>query len=361
MKNQLISGFGGARKQLEIEVARLFLDSQNPRLPEGVQGKKEEEILKVLYKEFDIDELAFSMAENGYFDEEPLVAIPKNLPAKFKNKSPQALRTDSDYDIFLKDSSTEFIVVEGNRRLAAIKLLLNLSLRKQFRIGTWPNIGDEVKKDISKPPVIIYSTRKQVLPYLGVRHIAGIKKWEAFAKARYVASMMEEDMTLEDVERLVGDRNGATKKIYVCYRLVKQGEKLGVDVTKAKEYFSYLQLSLGQASIKDFLGLTGRLETYVRNNPVPKNKTKNLKKFLVWLYGDKKNKPVIRESRDITNKLTQVLESSEARSHLVKTNNLFDSGIKINAYTRNDQSNDVAHDHFCPLHCFWIDCRFFGS
>jgi len=53
----------------------LFLDPQNPRLPIEVQGRNEEDIACALYRFFDIEELAYSMAENGYFDEEPLVAI----------------------------------------------------------------------------------------------------------------------------------------------------------------------------------------------------------------------------------------------------------------------------------------------
>jgi hypothetical protein len=61
------------RTPLYIPVSRLFLDPENPRLPKEAQGKSEGELLEVLFRRFNLEELAYSMAENGYFDEEPLV------------------------------------------------------------------------------------------------------------------------------------------------------------------------------------------------------------------------------------------------------------------------------------------------
>jgi len=274
------------------------------------------------------------MAGNGYFDEEPLVAVPKNPPFKFSKKTPQELIEDPDYIKFLENPKTELVVVEGSRRLAAIKILVDSQIRKKFKIHTWPEIKEVVRKDLEKPPVIVYSTREEVLPYLGVRHIVGIKKWESFAKARYVAAMTKKDLNLQNFEQLIGDRSGATKKIYVCYELVQQAKKIGFDTTRAKEYFSYLLLALGQRSIKEFLGLAGNLANHAHANPVPKNKVKNLKQLLLWLFGDEKDKPAIGESRDITNKLTDVLESKEATARLIKTNNI-DEALE---YTNNEEA-----------------------
>ncbi|MBK7639040.1 MAG: hypothetical protein IPJ22_03035 [Bacteroidetes bacterium] len=83
-----------------------------------------------LYRFFDIEELAYSMAENGYFDEEPLVAIPQSLPIVFHGLSGNELMQNDAYIKFIKDQTTQFVVVEGNRRLSTIKLLLSAELRK---------------------------------------------------------------------------------------------------------------------------------------------------------------------------------------------------------------------------------------
>ena len=72
-----IFGIGGKRPQLNLSVESLFLDPENPRLPEKIQGGNEDVLLLSLYEDFDLRELADSLSKNGYFDEEPLVGIPK--------------------------------------------------------------------------------------------------------------------------------------------------------------------------------------------------------------------------------------------------------------------------------------------
>ena len=74
-----VPGRGRKRPFLDIKVERLELDPSNPRLPKDLRDKGQNEIISILRRYFDLDELAYSMAENGYFDEEPLVAVPINI------------------------------------------------------------------------------------------------------------------------------------------------------------------------------------------------------------------------------------------------------------------------------------------
>ena len=319
-----IAGEGRKRPLLNLSVDQLLLDPLNPRLPEDSQGKMEKDICYALYRYFDIEELAYSIAENGYFDEEPLVAIPKNLPSNFASMSFEHLSVDEAYRSFINDKSTEFIVVEGNRRLSTIKLLLNNNLRAEFKIRTFPDISDEVRSDLLILPVIIYPTRKEVLPYLGVRHISGIKKWEPYAKARYIASMVDKGFSIDDIQKQVGDRSNSTRKIYLCYQLIEVAkDEFELDTQKAENLFSYLLLASGQGAIKDYLGIEKKLQDVDLNNPVPSNKLDNLKNVFSWLFGiDKSELSVIKESRDITSKLAPVLRSFEATDYLKHTRDL---------------------------------------
>ena len=54
--------------QRDISIDRLYLDTENPRFPENIQGKNEDRLLNSLYRGFNLDELAESMCQNGYFD-----------------------------------------------------------------------------------------------------------------------------------------------------------------------------------------------------------------------------------------------------------------------------------------------------
>lgn len=318
MTNKIIeqnfAGYGGKRPLLYIPPERLFLDPQNPRLPVESQGKDEDKIKESLKKLFYLDELAHSMAKNGYFDEEPLVAIPKNLPKKFSEKNYDELKEDTEYNDFLLLPTTEFIIVEGNRRLCTVKILLS------GEMPSFPEIQQGIRTDLQKLPVIIYPKRKDVIAYLGVRHIIGVKKWDAYAKARYIASMKEEfGLTLDEIQNSVGDTSNSARKTYASYRLIEviQGEYEQYDTSKAKDNFSYLMLALGQGPIKEFLGLPKQWNSIDFENPISKDKMENTFYLFSWLFGEGKEKQkVVDESRDITGKLTGVLRDKIATEYL---------------------------------------------
>ena len=330
------AGIGRKRPLLNIDFENLLLDPFNPRLPQEVQGKTQKEIIYALYKFFDTEELAYSMAENGYFDEEPLVAVPKNLPSEFKNLSYEELKNNKSYNDFIKKNDTKFVVLEGNIRLSTIKLLLNDSLRNEFKIKSFPTPEKDILNDLETIPVIIYPERKQVLPYLGVRHISGIKKWEPYAKARYVANMVQAGNTIEDIQKQVGDRNNSARKIYLSYQLIEVvKDEFDLDTSKAENLFSYLLLATGQGAVKEFIGLDKKLQNIDLENPVPQDKLENLKELFSWLFGEENRQPVIQESRDITSKLAPVLRKEYAVKILRERRNLNE------AYEMSDGEDDL--------------------
>lgn len=333
----IIAGVGRKRPLLNVSIDNLYLDPQNPRLPEDIQGKGQEDICYALYRFFDIEELAFSMAENGYFDEEPLVAIPEDLPKHLEELDYEEMLNNEEYTAFIHNPNTNFIVVEGNRRLSTIKILLDSELRNKLKIRTFPEISVAVRDDISLLPVIIYPTRKEVLPYLGVRHITGIKKWEPYAKARYIAKMVDQGFSIEEIQQQVGDRSNSARKIYLCYQLIEVAKyEFDLDTEKAENFFSYLLLASGQGAVKDYLGLEKRLQNIDLESPIPEEKLENLKNLFSWLFGEGKDvRPVIQESRDITSKLSPVLRRPEATEYLKLTRNLEE------AYERSDGEEEL--------------------
>jgi hypothetical protein len=59
-----------------IGLDQLFLDPENPRLEAVTTGPTQEELAKAMWKEMAVSEVALSIAENGFFEEEPLFVIP---------------------------------------------------------------------------------------------------------------------------------------------------------------------------------------------------------------------------------------------------------------------------------------------
>lgn len=232
------------RPQLEIPLARLHLDSANPRLPEEIQGKGEPELLRHLFEHFDLEEIADPMGKNGYFHEEPLVVVPQGLPPSLV---PKPGKTEPPgYLSFLNKDTTEFTVVEGNRRLATAKILTDAALRQELKVRSWIEPSKEVQSDLSLLPAIVYPFRKEVLPYLGVRHITGNKKWESYAKARYIAEMIQSGHTVDEIEQQIGDRAQSVRRSAIAYRMLQEArEELDWDIGKAKENFSFILLAIG--------------------------------------------------------------------------------------------------------------------
>ncbi|MBT9136196.1 MAG: hypothetical protein DDT34_01269 [Firmicutes bacterium] len=320
MTDVRFSGYGRKRPQVNKPVSLLHLDSQNPRLPEEAQGKSEEELLNVLYKEFYLDELADSMAENGYFDAEPLVAVPHKLPSELEDIDPNS----KEFQDFINRNSTELIVVEGNRRLATARLLLDLELREKLRIKHWPSLSEQVADDLRILPVIVYLRRSEVTPYLGVRHIMGIQKWDSYAKARYIVQLTESGLSIKQVQEQIGDKQrGSTTQSYVAYKLLEQVEnEFDFDTRRAKRDFSLLLLAIGQGNIKRFLGLPRRLAEVNPDEPVATENLDDLRVLVTWIFGDGKKERVITDSRLITNRLSHIVNSAEAVSYLERTGDL---------------------------------------
>ena len=59
----------------DAPVEHLLLDVKNPRLASGFGGETQEDLLRVLWTEMAVDEVALSIAANGFFREEPLLVI----------------------------------------------------------------------------------------------------------------------------------------------------------------------------------------------------------------------------------------------------------------------------------------------
>ena len=163
-----------------------------------------------------------------------------------------------------------------------------------------------------------------MIAYLGVRHITGIKKWEPYAKARYIAGLAQEGSSIEEIQQTIGDRGTSVRKIYFCYKLIEiMEEESEGSGEQAKELFSYLLLALGQGPIKEYLGVQKNWLEIDFDSPIPRGKIKQLKNLFSFLFGEGKQKPqVIKESRDITNKLTSILANKESAEYLERTRDL---------------------------------------
>lgn len=280
-----------------IAIQDLALDPRNPRIVVEPNASQET-LMRYLYERESLDELVMSFVENGYFPEEPLVAVPNQ-------------------------ESSKHVVVEGNRRLATLKLLLDSSLQDKIGVIGWPKLTSEQRARLDHVPVVVYENRADVLPFLGFRHITGAKKWGPFQKARFVAQLVDEDFDLATIEEVIGDSTQAVKKLYQQFTVFEQIRlETELDTEPIRQRFSLMEVALGQRPIKNHLGLPRGLPTAKNPNPVPEENLDKLTEVVEWVFGSRMRAPVVTESRDISQRLAKVLTSEEAIERLRTTRDL---------------------------------------
>ncbi|MBI4732022.1 MAG: hypothetical protein HY781_07850 [Chloroflexi bacterium] len=288
---------------VSIPIEQLLLDTENPRLAWRAGSNTQSDMVKLLWSEMAVDEVAFSIAENGYFRSEPLFVIIQNPeesnPAKRK-----------------------YIVVEGNRRLAAVMLLRDEKLREKVRALDLPIISDERRASLDSLPAILYSDREQLWTTIGFRHINGIKPWDSFSKAKYIAEVYESyKVPLEEIAQKIGDRHATVVRLYRGYKILEQAEtQAGFDKEDRERnrfYFSHLYTAADQKEYQEFLGIRPD-KTSLKPNPVPKTMLPNLAELMTYLYGKKSvdKKPVVQTQNPDLNILREVISKPESLSAL---------------------------------------------
>lgn len=300
----LVAPEGGyQRKQL----GELLLDTSNPRLAELVVSTNatQFDLIKALWEEMAVEEVAMSIAYSGYFEHEPL----------FVEEVPNG----------------KFVVIEGNRRLAAVLLLVDADLRKKVKATKLPTITKERAYALKELPVIV-TTRKDSWRYLGFKHVNGPATWGSYSKAQYIAHVHNEyRVPLEEIALQIGDYNSTVLRMYRGLMIVEQAEATNVfkrsDIAKNKFHFNYIYTGMDYPGIISFLGL--RSKGVTDRKPVPAKKVKNLGDLMAWLYG--------RESSDTQS----LIRSQNPDLKTLDTVLLTEAGVKA---LRDGLPLSVAHD-----------------
>lgn len=278
-----------------MKADQLHFDLQNPRLVEFKLTSNEDELLNLLWKNMAVDELVLSILAHGFFEHEPIYVVNEN---------------------------NQYVVVEGNRRLAAIKAILNPSSIDNGGMKKYePRITPQLIENLSnRIPVIELKDREEAWRYIGFKHVNGAAKWDSYAKAEYIAQIHNKyGYELSEIASQIGDSNQTTQKLYMGLMVLNQADKMTEfkknDVYYNRIYFSHVYTAMMYASMQEYLGLNlGN----VCENPIPEEKLPQLQEVMLWLLGSKKSdiEPVVKSQNPGVRQLCQVLSSKEATQHL---------------------------------------------
>ncbi|MFA5167311.1 MAG: ParB/Srx family N-terminal domain-containing protein [Candidatus Omnitrophota bacterium] len=255
-------------KSITVDIDQLLLDPNNPRfaelgespeeIPEARFGEKNiqnEAMRKMKFEKFDVSELRDTIKMLGFLPIDKVVVKP------WKNKD-----------------SGKYVVIEGNRRITALKWLIEL--HDVGKETLTQGFLDSIKRfevlnveDESNPELI-----KWIIP--GLRHVSGIKEWGPYQKAKTVFYLREAGKSAQEAAQSLGLSVANANRLWRAFLALEQmykDEDIGADHVDSKLY-SYFEEVFRKPNIREWLD-------WKEDERAFKN-TKNLKNFYSWILGE---------------------------------------------------------------------------
>lgn len=257
-------------KVIKVQIDNIYLDPNNPRFWEDsssktvpdskITGEKVQIRTLQLMDNFEIDNLYMNILRNGFLPLDRIVVRE------------------------IKEQPGNYVVVEGNRRLTALKKLRkNIDDDLIDEEGIDDNHLQKIKKTTDSLEVLLYKgTELKDISWLlqGIRHISGIRNWGPAQQARLVVDRVDNHkMSFTEAGQQFGI---GAQKVGRLYRVFKALEQMKIDEefqTKAdNRYFTLFEEVIRDKKVKDWLGWDQE-----------ENKLKNiehLKMFYSWISPD---------------------------------------------------------------------------
>ncbi|MCK6966312.1 hypothetical protein L8S93_03950 [Enterobacter kobei] len=292
-----------------IETGKLEFDPENPRFYRlNDRAGSDNAVVEEMLDDESVQDLMLSIGEQDYFPGEPLLVVKKGK---------------------------KFVVVEGNRRLAAVKLLNgDLKPPKKKEKGVQIILDEAVYKPTNLP-CLVYKNREDVLRYIGYRHITGVKEWDALSKAKYLKELSDTfyqgksyNVLFKSLAKEIGSKAYYVGLLLTSLNLYEQAldkDFFDLPMTEKDVDFSYITTALGYKNITDWLGLEDRNDLDAKNLDID-----NLNKLFAWFFvRDQQGETIIGESRGIK-KLNKIVASEVAVDNLIKSKNIEEAFLYTN-------------------------------
>lgn len=244
---------------VELPLNRIYLDPNNPRFTEAnwnyvpTENWDKPDIQQAatrrLIADFGVEKLRMSMEVNGF------------LPI--------------DRVIVKKFSDDKFLVLEGNRRICAAKLIGPIAIDGS-------DVSVAVLDSLSAIPCLQYTGADEDAAWIfqGLRHISGIAEWSAFNKAKLLVEQMEkEELTLTEVGKRFGLTSHGAGQWVRGYNAFSQAREASDYINEVDERaYPYFQELFGRSSAPVREWLQWNEENYEFSNKL------NFDEFISWLY-----------------------------------------------------------------------------
>lgn len=327
-------------RAIDLPLDQIYLDPNNPRftqsdwsyIPEDKWSDEEvqEAAQRRLLADFEVDKLRMNMEVNGY------LPIDRVIVSEFQEN--------------------KYVVLEGNRRICAAKLVGPLAVDGSM-------VSAAVQESVKIIPCLLYTGTDSKASWIfqGLRHISGISEWSAFNKAKLLVEQMEkEEISLTEVGRRFGLTAHGAGQWVRGYNAFSQARMSSDYINEVDEKaYPYFQELFGRSSAAVREWLEWDEDKYEFNNKL------NLDEFISWLYprpdadqaggpskkGDFERRRIAR--RDDIRQIAELIKSDkdlfEQFRGGAQLENCYSLALSRKFEEESKKNQDVLHDLFDAL------------
>jgi hypothetical protein len=255
---------------IELTLDQLLLDPNNPRfadfgessdpVPESrisEERVQRDTLERMKTARFDVAELRDTIKTVGFLPVDRII-----VRAWGGNKEGQPSR---------------YVVVEGNRRVAALRWLNEL-----HETGRETFTGDQIENFTQVSALLLNEvqagdTARWVLP--GLRHVSGIKEWGPYQRARAVHILRESGQGAQEAAQSLGLSTRAANQLWRSYLALEQmraDEEFGELVNP--RMYSYFEEVFKRPNVRDWLAWSDNDGRFIN--------TQRLREFYGWIVGE---------------------------------------------------------------------------
>lgn len=295
--------FADQLTDLKLELDQILLDPNNPRLIgiDGYAGVNEERISETAVQDrtlqrlndqpgLDQDLLRSSIEKSGLLQVDRVVVRPVGKQ-----------------DVKQRDL---YVLVEGNRRIAACKTLL-----KQHEHAE-KNLDADTLSSIEKPVVLVMpetdaaSARQDQWLVQGIRHISGIRPWGAYQAAKAIEAMLEKlgysEADAAGALSITVARVRRSMNVLAVLKQMAESEDFGSFA--GPDMYGYFDEVIKRPSVRKWLGWNLQQKVF--------EEEERLNEFYTWITPDDDiGKPRIPTAEGVR-KLDKILQDSSALAEL---------------------------------------------
>lgn len=285
---------------IDVNLADLLLDPNNPRFAE--LGEEPSPVPESRFAEQNVQQAAFEKMKNQKFNvlelrdtirELGFLPMDRLVVRLWRNSLPE---------------TPKYVVVEGNRRVTALKWLIDLYDQGKVQLNGTQH------QSITRFQVLLLdeerapTTARWILP--GLRHVSGIKEWGPYQKARMVHELRETGKSPQEVAQSLGLSTKAANQLWRAFLALEQmraDEEYG-ERAEAQMY-SYFEEVFKRPNIRNWLAFSDDERKFTNID--------DLRLFYGWITGteaedgDEATPPKLPEAKSIR-ELSKVFDDPEA-------------------------------------------------